>query len=134
MEVLNLYMFNPFLERPEHITPGLLGYMYTQTDRQKHTHTNTHKQTHIQVCVCVTHVCIRGKERKERKYVCVSHTSVLETTHKCVRDKRREREGLCVHMYSREHACRYSCMLGPGQPLNKRLGRSLRVKSLELHV
>ncbi len=56
MEVLSLYMFNPFLERPEHITPGLLGYMYTQTDSQTHTHTHTH--THIHVCVCATHVFI----------------------------------------------------------------------------
>ena len=65
MEVLTLYMFNPSLERPEHITPGLLlGYMYTQTDRQKdrqtdrqtdtctHTraraHTRTNTQTHTQ--------------------------------------------------------------------------------------
>jgi hypothetical protein len=89
MEVLTLYMFNPSLERPEHITPGLLlGYMYTQTDRQKdrqtdrQTDTNTH--THTQVCVCVTHRCIGERER-------------------------REREGLCVHMYSRE----------PAQTLNK---------------
>ena len=99
MEVLTLYMFNPSLERPEHITPGLLlGYMYTQTDRQKdrqtdrQTDTNTH--THTQVCVCVTHRCIGERER-------------------------RERERLCVHMYSREHEWMYSDVDGPAQTLNK---------------
>jgi hypothetical protein len=75
MEVLTLYMFNPSLERPEHITPGLLlGYMYTQTDRQKdrqtdrQTDTNTH--THTGMCVCHTQMYWREREERKRRFVC----------------------------------------------------------------
>ena len=80
MEVLSLYMFNPFLERPEHITPGLLGYMYTQTDSQTHTHTHTH--THTCMCVCHTCIYLREGEKAEKEKVCkvCAHTCIHGST------------------------------------------------------
>ena len=86
MEVLTLYMFNPSLERPEHITPGLLlGYMYTQTDRQKdrqtdrQTDTNTHTHTRY---VCVSHTDVLERERGEKEKVCV-YTCIHGSTNGC---------------------------------------------------
>jgi hypothetical protein len=84
MEVLTLYMFNPSLERPEHITPGLLlGYMYTQTDRQKDRQTDRQTQTHTHThrYVCVSHTDVLERERGEKEKVCV-YTCIHGSPHK----------------------------------------------------